>query len=67
MGDVQIQPDISYSERAIKILDKKERVTRHSPVKFYKVQWSNHTEREATWESKSFLLKHYPDVFSYMS
>jgi hypothetical protein len=24
-------------------------------MKFFKVQWSNHTEEEATWESEDFL------------
>jgi len=32
------QPDLTYIEHPIKILDEKERVTRNSVVKFYKVQ-----------------------------
>ena len=31
-------PDLSYIEHPVKILDEKERVTRNSVVKFYKVQ-----------------------------
>ena len=42
---------------------KKERVTRNSVVKFYKVQWQNHSEDEATWEQESYILKHYPTFF----
>ena len=45
-----LQPDLSYVEHPIKILDEKERVTRNKVVKFYKVQWQNHSEDEATWE-----------------
>ena len=32
-----LQPDLSYIEHHVKILDEKERVTRNSVVKFYKV------------------------------
>ena len=49
-----------YIEHPVKILDEKERVTRNNVVKFYKVQWQNHSEDEATWEQESYILKHYP-------
>ena len=45
-----LQPDLSYIEHPVKILDEKERVTRNSVVKFYKVQRQNHWEHEATWK-----------------
>jgi hypothetical protein len=47
--------DLTYPEHPIKILNQKSRVTRHKMIKFYKIQWSNHTEEEATWESEDFL------------
>ena len=34
-----LQPDLSYVEHPVKILDEKERVTRNNVGKFYKVQW----------------------------
>jgi hypothetical protein len=34
---------MSYPEHPIKILDQKSRVTRQKMIKFYKIQWSNHT------------------------
>ena len=43
-----LQPDLTYVEHPVKILDEKERVTRNSVVKFFKVQWQNHSEDEAT-------------------
>jgi hypothetical protein len=46
---------LSYLEHPIKILNQKDRVTRHNTVKFFKIQCSNHTEEEATWESEDFL------------
>ena len=42
-----LQPDLTYIEHPVKILDEKERVTRNNVVKFYKVQWQNHLEDEA--------------------
>jgi hypothetical protein len=43
-----LEADLSYPEHPIKILDHKDRVTRHKTIKFFKIQWSNHTEEEAT-------------------
>ena len=59
-----LQPDLSYIEHCVKILDEKERVTRYKVVKFYKVQWQNHTENEPTWEQESYILNHYPHLLS---
>jgi len=46
-------------EYPIKVLDQKERVTRRKVVKMYKIQWSHHTEEEATWETETYLNEHY--------
>ena len=59
-----LQLDSTYVEHPVKILDEKERVTRNSVVKFYKVQWQNHSEDEATWEQESYILKDYPHLLS---
>jgi hypothetical protein len=53
--------DLTYPEHPIKILDQKSRVTRRKTIKSYKIQRSNHTEGEATWESEDFLRSHHPD------
>jgi hypothetical protein len=59
--ELEIEPDLSYQEHPIKILNRKERSTRAKSIKLYKVQWSNHSEEEATWETKDFLRSNYPD------
>ena len=59
-----LQPGLSYIEHPFKILDEKESVTRNNVVKFYKVQWQNYSEDEATWEQESYILKHYPHILS---
>jgi hypothetical protein len=55
------EADLSYPEHPIKVLDQKDRVTRHKTIKFFKVQWSKHSEEEATWKSEDFLRSHHPD------
>ena len=64
MEGLPLQPNLSYIEHPVKILDEKERVTRNNVVKFYKVQWQNHSEDEATWEQESYILEHYPHLLS---
>ncbi|WVZ52466.1 hypothetical protein U9M48_003520 [Paspalum notatum var. saurae] len=59
-SQIQIQPDLTYEEKPIKILDQKQRSTRRRTINFYKVQWSNHSEEEATWEEEEFLQTKYP-------
>jgi hypothetical protein len=53
--------DLSYPEHLIKVLDQKDCVTRHKAIKFFKIQWSNHSEEEATWESEDLLHSRHPD------
>jgi hypothetical protein len=43
-----LESDLTYLEHLIKILDQKSRVTRRKMIKFYNIQWSNHTVAEAT-------------------
>jgi hypothetical protein len=58
--DVTLEPDLTYSEHPIRVLDQKDRVTRRRVLKFYKIQWNQHTEDEATWETQDFLEKNFP-------
>jgi hypothetical protein len=60
VADVNLEPDLTYSEYLIRVLDQKDRVTRKRTLKFYKVYWNQHIEEEATWESGDFLEKHFP-------
>jgi hypothetical protein len=45
---IDIEPDLSYKELPIRILDTKERSTRRARIKMFKIQWNHHTEEEAT-------------------
>jgi hypothetical protein len=59
--NAEIKPDLSLAEYPMRVLDHKERQTRRQKVRMYKIQWSHHTEEEATWETEQFLNTKYPD------
>jgi hypothetical protein len=52
LEELIVGDDLTYQEYLVKILDTLENVTRNNRYKMCKVQWSNHTEEEATWEKK---------------
>jgi hypothetical protein len=58
---IEIEPDLSYVERPIQILDTKERVTRRKKIKMYKILWNHHTIDEATWETEVYLQRNFPE------
>jgi hypothetical protein len=60
VADVKLEPDLSYSEHPIRVLDQKDIITRKRTLKFYKVQWNQHIEEEASWETRHFSEKHFP-------
>ena len=60
--ELQLEPDLAYPEHPVKIIDYKTRVTRHQTGNFYKVQWSNHSEWEATWETEKFVRSKYLEL-----
>jgi hypothetical protein len=63
MEELDLGGDLSYSERQVKVLDTTERVTRNKVIKMCKVEWSHHTEDEATWQHEEELRPDYPKLF----
>jgi hypothetical protein len=61
---LEVQEDLTYTEHPVKILEMSERVTRSKKIKMCRVQWSHHTEDEATWEREDELRKTYLDLFA---
>jgi hypothetical protein len=59
--ELEIEPDLSYQEHPVKVLDQKERLTRVRSIRMYKVKWSHHSVEEATWETEDFLRSRFPD------
>jgi hypothetical protein len=64
MEELDAKDDLSYQEYHVKILEMSERVTRNKRIKMCKVQWSHHTEEEATWERDEELKVEFPSFFS---
>jgi hypothetical protein len=64
LEDIQMENDLTYKEYPVKILDVSERVTRSKIIRMCKVQWSHHTEEEATWEREDELKEDFPQLFS---
>ena len=46
--DIELQEDMSYHEHPVAILEETERKTRNKSIKFLKVKWSHHSDREAS-------------------
>jgi hypothetical protein len=45
---VKLEPDLTYSEYPVRVLDQKDHVTKSRTTKWYKIQWDRHSEEEAT-------------------
>jgi hypothetical protein len=67
LEELTVREDLTYQEYPVKILDTSEKVTWNNRYKMCKVQWSNHTEEEATWEKEDQLKAEFPDIFSNLS
>jgi hypothetical protein len=64
MQDLDAKEDLSYQEYPVRILETSERVTHNKKIKICRVQWSHHTEEEATWEREEELKAEFPSFFS---
>nr|CAH67149.1 OSIGBa0122F23.6 [Oryza sativa] len=61
---IELQEDLTYVEKPVRILEVSERNTRNRVIRFCKVQWSNHSEEEATWEREDELKSAHPFLFA---
>ncbi|XP_073034902.1 uncharacterized protein [Primulina eburnea] len=63
-GPLQVESNLNeelkYEEIPIRIVDFKGQVLRRRTIPYVRVQWSNHTEREATWELEEKMRAQYP-------
>jgi hypothetical protein len=67
LEELTIGEDLMYQEYPVKILDTSEKVTRNNYYTMCKVQWSNHTKEESTWEKEDQLKAEFLDIFSNLS
>ena len=64
LEEVQIESDLTYEEKPIKISETAERITRTKTIKFCNVQWNHATQEEATWEREKDLKEDHPHLFA---
>nr|CAN79605.1 hypothetical protein VITISV_011118 [Vitis vinifera] len=57
---IQISEDLTYEEVPIQIVDVMDKLLRHAVVK---VQWSNRSIQEATWELEEEMREKHPQLF----
>jgi hypothetical protein len=55
MEELNVNEDLTYSEYPIRILETSRRITRSKVINMCKVQWSHHSDDEATWEREDEL------------
>ena len=67
LEELNVSDDLTYTERPVKILETLQRVTRNKSITMCKVQWSHHSEDEATWEREDELRAEFPDLFDNLS
>jgi hypothetical protein len=60
---LDLQDDLRYQEVPIKIFDTMTKRTRTKAINLCKVQWSRHSEAEATWEKEDALREEYLQLF----
>jgi hypothetical protein len=64
MEELNVNEDLTYFECRIRILKTSRRITRGKVINMCKVQWSPHSEDEATWEREDELRVEFPHLFS---
>ena len=64
---LKVQSDLSYEEKPICILDRKEQVLRTKTIPIVKVLWQHFSTEEATWEAEEIMKKKYPHLFGMYS
>jgi hypothetical protein len=63
MEELNVKEDLAYSEYPIRILETSRRTTRSKVINMCKVQWSHHSEDEATWEREDEVRAEFPQLF----
>ncbi|XP_020084898.1 uncharacterized protein LOC109707776 [Ananas comosus] len=59
----ELQENMTYEEFPVRIIAHEVRKLRNREISYVKVQWSNHDDREATWELEEAMRKHHPHLF----
>ena len=58
-----VHENLTYEEKPVRILDRKEQVLRNRVIPLVKVLWRNHAVEEATWEREDEMRAKYSFLF----
>ena len=61
--NLELDEDLSYKDRPVQILDKKEKVLRTKTIVLVKVLLRKNKSEEATWELDSDMRERFPELF----
>ncbi|KAK9106560.1 hypothetical protein Syun_022571 [Stephania yunnanensis] len=64
LGQVEVQPDVTYEERPIEIVDRRVQILRNRELPKVLVRWQYHKTEGLTWELESTMRARYPQLFS---
>ncbi|XP_073137551.1 uncharacterized protein [Henckelia pumila] len=62
LTEVQLDQDLSYVERPLRILDRKDKMLRNKSIPLVMVQWQRRGTEEATWELESRMRAEHPEL-----
>ncbi|XP_073129180.1 uncharacterized protein [Henckelia pumila] len=60
---IELTPELAFEERSARVLAREEIRLRTRSIQIVKVQWLNHSEEEATWETEADMRARYPELF----
>jgi hypothetical protein len=64
MEELNVNEDLTYPEYPIRILETSRGIIHSKVINMCKVQWSHHSEDDATWEREYELRAEFPQLFS---
>ncbi|XP_062088883.1 uncharacterized protein LOC133795447 [Humulus lupulus] len=60
---IEVEQDLTYEEKPVKILDRKEKELRNKNISLVKVLWRSSNIEEMTWEREDEMRSKYPKLF----
>ncbi|XP_073137337.1 uncharacterized protein [Henckelia pumila] len=63
VDEAELDETLSYFEKPIQILDRKEKQLQTKTIPLMKIQWSRHGVEEATWETEDDIRQKFPYLF----
>ncbi|KAA3473701.1 receptor-like protein kinase [Gossypium australe] len=63
-SEIEIQSDMTYEEKPIRILTREVKELRNKKIPLVKVLWNRHGIEEATWEPEDSMRQQYLTLFN---